>query len=99
MSEESYTIKEFLSHSMQDMKETIEEIRDDIKEIKSQTLTTKEEVNDLKNHRAYLWGALSVITVLGGVIISLSVMAIRSQIKEGIAQALIDNVGSVKANE
>ncbi len=44
MSEDSYTLKEFLAHSLKDMKDSVQIIHDDIKEIKTDGKETKEKV-------------------------------------------------------
>ncbi len=44
MAEDGYTLKEFLAHSLADMKTTVQVIHDDIKEIKVDGKDTKEKV-------------------------------------------------------
>lgn len=74
------------------LKDVIEEFRKDTKEslvrIETQTTKTNGRVTILENHKAYLWGAFSLLTLLGGAIIYLSVEAIDNKIKDGITDAL-----------
>lgn len=44
MSDDNYSLKEFLAHSLTDMKQTVTAIHDDIKEIKADGKETKEKV-------------------------------------------------------
>lgn len=89
MSENNYTIKEVVEHYLKDMKE-------DLKEIKTQTQKTNGRVNSLESTRSWMWGAIAVLTILGGTIITLSVMAIDNKIEAGIQQALLDNVSTIE---
>ena len=45
-------------------------------------------ISTYKVDKARMWTAISVLTILGGTIITLTVMAINSKIKEGINEAL-----------
>lgn len=127
MAEDAYTIKEFLAHSLNDMKETVHEIHADIKEIKADGKETKAKVEfqngrvrkledwttetskilehhtasighlklDYTKDKGRLWGAIAVVTFLGGAIITLSVMAIDTKIEKGIVRALEANVKEI----
>ena len=53
----------------------------------------------LRNHKSYLWGAFTILTLLGGVIITLAISAIDSKIEKGITKALKDNVSDIIPNE
>ena len=74
------------------LKDIIEEFRNDTKEsltrIELQTTKTNGRVDSLENHRSYLWGAFTILTLLGGTIIYLSVMAIDNKIKDSVQQVL-----------
>lgn len=58
-------------------------------EIKEQTIKTNGRVTSLESSRSWLWGAIAVFAILGSVIITLSLIAIDSKIKDGIADALL----------
>lgn len=74
------------------LKDIIEEFRRDTKDsldrIEVQTTKTNGRVSSLENHRAYLWGAYSILTLLGGLIAFLLVNAIDNKIKNGVETAL-----------
>lgn len=82
------------------IKDVIEEFRRDTKEslerIEKQTTKTNGRVDSLEHHRSYLWGAYTVLSLFGGVIIYLAIGSMDTRIKEGIVQALeaykIENV-------
>jgi hypothetical protein len=66
MSESNYTIKEFISHSMSDIKETINAIHEDVKSIKEQTIKTNGRVTRLeywRNAIAWSFGVLMTIVL------------------------------------
>ena len=51
----------------------------------------KTQIDPVKNYssdKARVWVAITVLMLLGGTIITLSIMAINSKIKEGISEAL-----------
>jgi hypothetical protein len=83
-----YTIKEVLE-------QRFDEMGNHLTEIKTQVIKTNGRVNVLENHKAYLWGAFSVLTLLGGTIIFFAIESIESKIQSGIAQALKDNVSEI----
>lgn len=78
---ENYTIKDVIEEFRDDMKATLARIE-------AQTTKTNGRVSNLENHRAYLWGAFSLLTLLAGAIIYLSVSAIDTKIKNGVKDAL-----------
>lgn len=86
---ESYTMKEVVEHYLKDMKE-------DLKEIKIQTIKTNGRVTSLEHTRSWIWGAIAVLTILGGTIIALAIMAIDNKIEHGIQQALLNNVSKIE---
>jgi len=77
----SYTIKET-------MEQRFDEVNSHLMEIKAQTVKTNGRVGSLESHRAYLWGAYTVLTLLGALIIHQSVTAIDHKIQAGIREAL-----------
>ena len=77
----SYTLKDIIEEFRRDTKESLTRIE-------IQTVKTNGRVSSLENHRAYLWGAYTLLTLLGGVIIYLSVEAIDNKIKNGVSDAL-----------
>lgn len=81
MREESYSIKDIIEEFRRDTKESLDRIE-------RQTTKTNGRVDSLESHRAYLWGAYSVLVLLGGMIIYLSVNAIDNKIQNGIKDAL-----------
>lgn len=78
---ESYTIKEVVE-------DNFDEMRGHLKEIKEQTTKTNGRVQSLELSRAWIWGAMAVLTLLGGAIITLSILAIDNRIKDAVKQTL-----------
>lgn len=76
------------NYSKRELDHFIGELHADIKKILEQTTKTNGRVNGLEETRTKMWTAISVLTVLGGTIIGLSIMAIQSKIDKGIEQAL-----------
>ncbi len=62
--------------------------KDAQKVIEHTTILAENTLNRYRTDRVRIWTAISVLAILGGAIISLSVMAINSKIKDGIAEAL-----------
>lgn len=81
MEENNYSIKEMIAEFRKDTTESLNRIE-------AQTVKTNGRVTNLEQHRAYLWGAYTVLFLLGGFIITSAIMAIDSKIKNGIADAL-----------
>ena len=92
MPEDSYSIKETLAHYFDEMKE-------DIKEIKVQTTKTNGRVSSLESSRDRLWGGMALLTLLGGAIITLSVMAIDTKIEKAITTALEERINKIEYAE
>ena len=90
--ENQYSIKEVIEQRFDEMGEHL-------KAIVVQTTKTNGRVSVLENHKAYLWGAFSLLTILGGTIIYLSVMAIDTKIEKGIDNALSARVERVEYDE
>lgn len=78
---ENYTIKDIIEEFRKDTKESLTRIE-------AQTTKTNGRVDSLENHRSYLWGAYTILILLGASIIYLSVQAIDVKIEKGIQQAL-----------
>lgn len=89
MDETTYTIKEIMA-------ERFDEMEKHLIEIKNQTIKTNGRVGKLESHRSYLWGAFTMLTLLGGTIIYFAVSAIDIKIRDGISQALEANVSKVE---
>ena len=93
------TIKE-IEDDIKGIHEDVKSISDSVEKILIQTTKTNGRVTslevvtaDLKNYtidKARVWGAVATLTVIGGAIITLSIMAINSKIKEGIRQAILE---------
>lgn len=83
------------NYSKRELDHFIGEINDNTKKILEQTIKTNDRVNSLENHRAYLWGAYTILTLLGGVIIYLSTIAIETKINKAVEQALINNTQGI----
>jgi hypothetical protein len=79
--EDTYSIKDIIEEFRRDTKESLDRIE-------RQTTKTNGRVNSLENHRAYLWGAYTLLVLLGGTIVYLSVSAIDNKIANGIREAL-----------
>jgi hypothetical protein len=63
--------------------------------IDNTTRIANETYNNYKTDKTRIWSAVGVLLFLGGTIITLSIMAINSKIKQGISDALL-NIESVK---
>jgi len=81
--QDNYSIKEVIE-------QRFEEMMTHLVDIKAQTTKTNGRVGVLENHKAYLWGAFSILTILGSTIIFLSIEAIDSKIQDGIRDALAE---------
>ena len=79
--ENSYSLKEVIEQRFDEMGEHL-------KAIVTQTTKTNGRVGVLENHKAYLWGAFTILTLLGGIIITFAVQAIDDKIQKGINSAL-----------
>lgn len=86
--DDTYTIKEMIAEFRQDTKESLTRIE-------NQTVKTNGRVTKLEQHRAYLWGAYTILVLLGGTIIAFAVAAIDSKIQKGIQTALDSRVERV----
>lgn len=106
---DNYSIKEFIAHYMNDMKEVINEIHTDVKEIKAQTTRTNgrvstletrlEDYDDIKkvvrNHENYKWYIVGGALVLFG----LGYLAIKTVVRDTVDVALKNYQGQVNINE
>lgn len=76
-----FSLKEVFEQRLDEMTTHLVEIKDQVKK-------TNGRVNSLENHRSYLWGAYTLLTILGGGIIGLSIQAIDTKIEKSVEQAL-----------
>jgi len=84
------------NYSKRELDHFMSEIRENVVKILEQTIKTNGRVNGLEESRAKVWTAIGMLTLLGGAIITLSIMAIDSKIEKGIQQALLDNVTTIE---
>jgi predicted nucleic acid-binding Zn-ribbon protein len=56
--------------------------------IESTTKIASETMSNYKSDRSKIWTAVAVLLVVGGAVITLSIMAINTKIRDGIAEAL-----------
>lgn len=94
---DNYSIKEYIEHAMDDMKEKITTIHSDVKEIKGDLVP---RVAILENHKAWLWGSIATLvfisTILGFLIRFWVEQSVKIWAKESVTQALKDQVESVR---
>lgn len=64
------------------------DVRGTLNRIEEQTTKTNGRVDSLEKTRIQVWSSMAVLLLVGGAIITLSVMAINSKIKEGIQEVL-----------
>jgi len=86
---ENYSLKEIIEQRFSEM-------GTHLIEIKNQTIKTNGRVGSLERSRAQLWGAIAVLIILGGAIISLSIMAIDNKIQVSIDKALADRIEKIE---
>ena len=81
MHNDTYSLKEVIE-------QRFDEMGTHLIAIKEQVTKTNGRVSSLERSRAQLWGSIAMLTLLGGVIITLAIMAIDSKIKNGVDEAL-----------
>lgn len=100
MSEDSYSIKEFITISFKEMNEKIESVHEDVKLTKEQTIKTNGRVNKHDWYFKVIWWALGSAwtLVLIGVPLAYRLFSytLDLKIQGGIKQALIDNVKEIQ---
>lgn len=79
----TYTIKEMIAEFRRDTTESLHRIE-------AQTVKTNGRVSSLESSRTQIWTAIAVVIFLGGVIISLSIMAIDAKIAKNIKEVLAE---------
>lgn len=65
------------------------------KVIENTTKIANETYTNYKTDKTRIWAVIGVLIFLGGTIITLSIMAIDSKIRDGISQALADNISKI----
>lgn len=90
--DDSYSLKEVIEEKFDDIDKKITAnhngVFEYLRRIETQTTKTNGRVNSLEMSRAQMWGAIAVLTLLGGVIITLAINAIDSKIDSKINSAL-----------
>lgn len=94
-SDNSYSIKEFISHAMEDIQEKIDDIHSDVKDIKEQTTKTNGRVSKLEQHKAWLWGAMAALIFVGGTIGFLVKYWLERSVRDWAADTVKDTVPEV----
>ena len=92
MDNNTYSIKEI-------MEQRFDEMAEHLKEIKVQTKLTNGRVSSLEKSRIQIWTSIAILLVVGGVIITLSVMAIDHKVQEAVETALNKRVEKVQYGE
>lgn len=81
---------DYIQRDVREIKETLKETPTR-REFDEAIKDLKEKVDPLANYttdKAKVWVAIAILLLLGGTIITLSIMAINSKIKTGIDEAL-----------
>ena len=81
------------------MEQRFDEMAEHLKEIKVQTKLTNGRVSSLEKSRIQIWTSIAILLVVGGVIITLSVMAIDHKVQEAVETALNKRVEKVQYGE
>lgn len=92
MTDDSYSIKEMISEFRKD-------ITEHLGRIEAQTTKTNGRVNSLERSRVQIWTAITVASIFTGALIMLSIYAIETKIKKGIADALEENISKIEIDE
>ena len=95
----SYSVKEFLSHALEDIDKKISEVHSDIKDIKIQTTKTNGRVSRLENHRSYLWGAFAALIFVSGALMFLTKFWLENSAKKWATEAINDVLAEYEINE
>lgn len=96
----NYSIKEFIEHAMDDIKEKIDTIHTDVKEIKAQTTRTNGRVSKLEWWRSgFIW-VLGAMWTLALIVIPLLYKAFYKnldyKIKDAVVQAVDNKVNKIE---
>lgn len=109
--EETYSIKEMLEKYSNDLKQGFDKLDQRLSlldrkyedkfidldgKYDKKIVLTQEQIDMLNSHKQWLWGAYTVLTLLGGIIIYLSVMAIDTKIKNAIETTLTNKISNVE---
>lgn len=88
----NYSIKEFIEHAMDDIKEKIDTIHTDVKDIKIQTTRTNGRVSKLEWWRSgFIW-ALGAMWTLALIVVPLLYKAFYRDIDYKIKNAVVEAV-------
>lgn len=85
-------IDTFMKNLSDKLEEHHEDVMRELTEIKGQTIKTNGRVNSLELSRSYIWGAMAVLVILGGTIITLAVKAIDQKIEDGIRKGIAEAI-------
>lgn len=85
-------IDTFMKNLSDKLEEHHEDVMRELTEIKGQTIKTNGRVNSLELSRSYIWGAMAVLVILGGTIITLAVNAIDQKIEDGIRKGIAEAI-------
>lgn len=85
-------IDSFMKNLTDKLEEHHNDVMTELTEIKVQTTQHNGRMRSLEMSRAQIWGAIGVLVLLGGGIITLSVRAIDQKIEEGIRKGLADAI-------
>lgn len=85
-------IDTFMKNLSDKLEEHHEDVMRELTEIKGQTIKTNGRVNSLELSRSYIWGAMAVLVILGGTIITLAVKAIDQKIEDGVRKGIAEAI-------
>lgn len=109
MTQESYTMKEFIYNGFKNIDDKLVEMMKHLDNMRDDGEERGKRISSLENSRSYLWGAIAVLIILGGSITFLLNVYLDSRIDnrfrspenkqfiiDSVTKALKDNVASVE---